>query len=168
MATAVLFIAAASAFSSRKGAIVVNSPDAKDTIPQKPQKATPDTTKKIDALRDTVISLRDSTANDTASTDSAHKKKGSLEAPVAYSATDSITYDANSKKAYLYGNGDVKYEDMELKAEQIEMNMDSSVVHAHGIKDSTKKWKGQPVYTQGSDNYKSDLMSFNFKTKKDT
>ena len=102
--------------------------------------------------RDTVIDFgtlgKDSLSTDSVRNDST-KKKEPLDAPVAYSATDSITYDAETKKAFLYGNGDVKYENMELKAERIEMNMDSSLVHAYGEKDSTGVWSGQPVYTQG-------------------
>lgn len=128
-----------------------------------------DTARQGTARRDTVIDFgvakNDTLAGDTARNDSA-KKKDPLDAPVVYSASDSITYDADSKKAFLYGDGNVKYENMELKAERIEMNMDSSLVHAYGEKDSTGVWTGQPVYTQGSEKYDSEVMSFNFKTKK--
>ena len=128
-----------------------------------------DTARQGTARRDTVIDFgvakNDTLAADTARNDSA-KKKDPLDAPVVYSASDSITYDADSKKAFLYGDGNVKYEKMELKAERIEMNMDSSLVHAYGEKDSTGVWTGQPVYTQGSEKYDSEVMSFNFKTKK--
>lgn len=128
-----------------------------------------DTVRPIAARRDTVIDFgvakNDTLAADTARNDSA-KKKDPLDAPVVYSASDSITYDADSKKAFLYGSGNVKYENMELKAQRIEMNMDSSLVHAYGEKDSTGVWNGLPVYTQGSEKYDSEVMSFNFKTKK--
>ena len=128
-----------------------------------------DTARQGTARRDTVIDFgvakNDTLAADTARNDSA-KKKDPLDAPVVYSASDSITYDADSKKAFLYGDGNVKYEKMELKAERIEMNMDSSLVHAYGEEDSTGVWTGQPVYTQGSEKYDSEVMSFNFKTKK--
>lgn len=146
--------------------------DAKDSVlPQDTGKANTDTANR-QAKRDTVIDFShtapaDSLANDTTANDST-KKKDALDAPVVYSASDSITYDADSRKAYLYGNGDVKYENMELKAQRIEMNMDSSLVHAYGEKDSTGVWTGQPVYTQGDEKYNSDVMSFNFKTKKDS
>lgn len=128
------------------------------------------------AAADTATAPQDSAAagggaiiislGDTAAADSSKSDKGSLEAPVEYAATDSITYDAGLKRAFLYGDGDVKYQDMELKSERIEMDLDSSVVHAYGVQDSTGKWTGQPVYTQGQDKYDSDTMSFNFKTKK--
>lgn len=120
--------------------------------------------------RDTVIDFShvaptDSLSQDSVAADST-KKKDPLDAPVAYSASDSITYDADSRTAFLWGEGDVKYENMELKAERIEMNMDSSLVHAYGVQDTTGVWSGQPVYTQGEEKYDSEKMSFNFKTKK--
>ena len=95
------------------------------------------------------------------------RKKEPLDAPVAYSATDSITYDAETKKAFLYGNGDVKYENMELKAERIEMNMDSSLVHAYGEKRFPRAYGADSLFIRrGDEKYNSDVMSFNFKTKK--
>lgn len=120
-----------------------------------------DTAASMDSL------LKDSTRTDTLTLDTLKKKKKSgLDAPVQYTATDSMVYDAHTKLAYLYGNGEVKYQDMQLTADRIAMNMDSSLVHANGAKDSAGKPKGTPVYKQGADQYKSELMSFNFKTKK--
>lgn len=95
-----------------------------------------------------------------------HQKKSVLEAKVDYEATDSVIFMMETKNAYLYGNGNVKYENIELAAEQIVMNMDSSIVHAVGVKDSLDVLQGTPVFKQGSDTYKSETMSYNFKTKK--
>ena len=131
------------------------------------EKAVTDSVTPGDTLRrDTVIDFGGAVAADSLSADSAAKKKDALDAPVAYSASDSITYDAASHKAYLFGSSDVKYENMELKAQRIEMDMDSSVVHAYGEQDSVGVWSGLPIYTQGSEKYDSERMSFNFKTKK--
>ncbi len=95
------------------------------------------------------------------------KKKG-IDAPVNYTADDSLVYDAQTKDAKLFGNAEVKYENMDLKSDKIRMNLDSSLVHATGSPDSTQKngIKGRPVFVMGSDNYDTDTISFNFKTKK--
>ena len=53
-------------------------------------------------------------------------KKTPLEAPVEYTAKDSLVFYMGSKNAYLYGNSNVKYTNIELTAENITMNMDSS------------------------------------------
>ena len=95
------------------------------------------------------------------------QKKNGIDAPVNFSANDSMVYDARNKTAFLYGTSSVKYENMDLKSERITLNMDSSLVHATGVRDTaTKGLTGTPVFTLGSDNYESDTMAFNFKTKK--
>lgn len=107
----------------------------------------------------------DSTAIDTTATDSAKRKPG-IDAPVDYECTDSLVYDAETRLVHLYGKAQVKYMDMTLNAAKITMNMDSSLVRAAGERDTAGILQDKPVYSQGSDNYHSELMAFNFKTKK--
>ena len=94
--------------------------------------------------------------------------KQGIDAPVTYSANDSLVYDAMTKDAKLYGNAEVKYENMDLKSDKIRMNLDSSLVHDTGSPDSMEKGgiKGRPVFVMGADNYDTDTIAFNFKTKK--
>ena len=93
-------------------------------------------------------------------------KKNGIDAPVQYVANDSLVYEGASGMAYLFGESNVKYEDMDLKSEEIYMCLDSSLVHARGGKDSTGVDFGTPVFVMGKDTYETDSMSFNFKTKK--
>lgn len=95
-----------------------------------------------------------------------HKKKNALEAPVTYEAKDSMTMFMDTKNAYLYGDANVKYQNIELTSENITMNMDSSVVHASYGLDSLGNKFGQPVFKDGGTDYKSETMSYNFDTKK--
>ncbi|MBO4673251.1 MAG: LPS-assembly protein LptD [Bacteroidaceae bacterium] len=94
------------------------------------------------------------------------QKKSALEAPVVYEAKDSVTFFMGSKNAYLYGNADVKYQKIDLKSENIRMNMDSSIVHAVGAVDTLGKKYGEPVFKDGGDEYEMEALSYNFKTKK--
>lgn len=94
------------------------------------------------------------------------KKSGALDAPVTFSSEDSMVYDAKSKVARLYGNSNVKYQNMDLSSDRIQMSLDSSLVRATGTADSTGAISGTPVFTMGQDKYESDTMAFNFKTKK--
>ena len=57
---------------------------------------------------------------------------------------------------------------MDLQSEQISLNLDSSMVHATGARDTSELsgMKGLPVFKMGNDTYESDTMAFNFKTKK--
>ena len=96
------------------------------------------------------------------------QKKNGIDAPVVFSANDSLIYDAVSKTAYLYGDAKVKYQVMDLASDKIYLNLDSNLVHATGsYADSTQtEIKGKPVFMMGQDKYESDTMSMNFKTKK--
>ncbi len=117
--------------------------------------------------RDTTHVAADSAALDSAAADTLRPKPG-IDSPVEYQATDSMIYDAQSGLAYLYGKAQVNYQNMQLTAAKIAMNMDSSLVHAEARPDSTAEGglAERPLYKQGSDEYDSERMSFNFKTKK--
>ena len=94
-------------------------------------------------------------------------RKNGIDSPVEYSADDSLTYSAASGLAHLYGSSKVKYQNMDLASEQIYMGLDSNLVHATGKMDTTThKLTGTPVFKMGNDEYESDTMAFNFKTKK--
>ena len=92
-------------------------------------------------------------------------RKNGIDAPVEYSAEDSMVYDGETKVAYLYGKSHVKYENMDLESDQISITLDSSLVHAMGSADSTGQKYGMPVFKMGNDTYETDTMAFNFKTK---
>lgn len=96
----------------------------------------------------------------------ASKKESALDAPVAYTAADSVVFVMGEKNAYLYGDAQVNYTNIELKSEQIQMNMDSSIVHAIGVEDSIGKLYGTPIFKEGNDTYEMETMSYNFKTRK--
>ena len=95
------------------------------------------------------------------------RKKNGIDAPVEFSANDSLVYEAGSGMAHLFGSSHVKYLNMDLKSDRIYMCLDSSLVHATGTRDTLKgEMVGAPVFQMGSDTYESDTMAFNFKTKK--
>ena len=102
---------------------------------------------------------------DTLSAESVKKKKQPLDAPVVYSANDSIVF-TQGGFAHLYGDGKVNYENIELGAEIITMNMDSSTVYARGVIDSVGVEKGKPVFKDGETPYETKAIRYNFKSKK--
>ena len=89
-----------------------------------------------------------------------------LEFPVKYIAKDSIRIDMKSKKVYLFGKSEVYYENIELKAENIDIDMDSNIVTARGKQDSTGKHFGEPVFSENGSEVNSHEMKYNFNTKK--
>ena len=127
----------------------------------------PNDTTQMDSLEKAVW-LRNKAVDDSIHLDSLNKqKKNSIEMPVDYTANDSMVYDATSRKVHLFGKANVKYEGMDLESEKIAISLDSSIVHATGVKDTAQKaLSGTPVFKMGNDSYESDTIAFNFKSKK--
>jgi LptD protein len=95
------------------------------------------------------------------------KHKAPIDAKVVYHARDSIRLDAETKKVFLYGDASVKYQDLELKAEYIDLSMDSNIANAHGVENKDSgKIIGKPEFHQGTDVFYADLIRYNFKSKK--
>lgn len=113
-----------------------------------------------------IAGIREDAPNDTTTTPDTGRKKSSIDAPIHYVANDSIVLMGNGI-AYLHGESDVKYEQMELTSEFIRVHMDSSQVFAQGVMDTVENdWKGRPVFKDGKDSYESDQITYNLKTQK--
>lgn len=93
------------------------------------------------------------------------KKDGSLDSPVHYVANDSIVLFYNGT-ACLHGQGDITYKTMNLKADFVRVNMDSSLIYASGVEDTLGDLQGQPKFSDGGEEYQSNEMTYNLKTKK--
>jgi hypothetical protein len=77
-----------------------------------------------------------------------------------------MRFDVINQKMYLFGSAEVTYEDLNLKAGYIELDMKSNMVFAKGRKDSVGNETELPVFTQGPQSFKSHQMTYNFQTKK--
>jgi hypothetical protein len=95
----------------------------------------------------------------------APRRSNALDDPVIYESNDSMIWDYGGY-ASLYGNGKVNYQNIQLTAAVIRMQMDSSLVYADGVPDSMGNWVGTPVFIDGSTPYESNHISYNFKTEK--
>lgn len=97
--------------------------------------------------------------------DTVKQSKNALDAPVVYQAKDSILMTAGNM-AYLYGEGNVKYQQIELQSEEITLSLDSSLVYARFGLDSIGEEFGYPLFKDGDQEYEAKTMRYNFKTKK--
>ncbi|MBS1546719.1 MAG: LPS-assembly protein LptD [Bacteroidetes bacterium] len=66
---------------------------------------------------------------------------------------------------YLFGAATVKYQDVELTADRIKLDMAKEEVQAYGTMDSAGAAVGFPVFTQGGQKVEADSIRYNFKTK---
>lgn len=127
-----------------------------DSLKNNPQALINDTSR--------LILAPDSARMDTAAADTT-KRKAILDAVVEYQAKDSIVM-TGTNWGHLFGDAQVKYTNMELKAEKISMNIDSSIAEAFYGVDTLGKKFNYPLLTQGGTDYESETMRYNFKNQK--
>ena len=89
-----------------------------------------------------------------------------LEATITYSAQDSIIPDFENQKMYLYKKGVINYQNIELKADYIMLDMAKKEVYAEGLPDSTGAIVGTPVFKMGEEEFESKTLNYNFETQK--
>lgn len=93
------------------------------------------------------------------------KSSDKIDAVVDYTANDSLVFFGNGV-GILYGESDVNYKNINLKANFIRVTMDSSLVYARGVPDSLGVMKGEPVFAEGEKSYDSKAMTYNLQTRK--
>lgn len=132
-------------------------PQAKDSLPP---------------AEDSIARRRDSlrVADSTSRADSLFLlDKSSLTRPAFSGAKDSIRQDFSNgqRKMYYWGDVEVSYDNIKLKADYMEYDMSTGTVYARGTYDSlAQEWKGQPEMTQGSQTFNMEEVRYNFNTRK--
>ena len=95
-----------------------------------------DTLTRDDIIRDSIqraIDLHNKAIDDSIAKDSINKSRSKgISSPVHYQSEDSMVYLASTKKAYLFGSANVKYENMTLDAEKVDMSNETILIHATG------------------------------------
>lgn len=80
---------------------------------------------------------------------------------------DKIVLDSlKGSKLYLYKNVKVKFQDIKLLADYVELNKDSFLVYATGKADSIGSITGKPILTFGKDEFVAEEIRYNLKTRK--
>ncbi len=89
-----------------------------------------------------------------------------LDAIVEYTARDTIFHDIRNRRVYIYGNADLKYLDMHLTADYIEIDFNTNELYARGLPDTAGVIRGHPVFTEGMQSFESRELRYNFETKR--
>ena len=154
--------------SLKKASVAQFTPDsirpAAGTLPQAKDSLPP--------AEDSIARRRDSlrVADSTSRADSLFLlDKSSLTRPAFSGAKDSIRQDFSNgqRKMYYWGDVEVSYENIKLKADYMEYDMSTGTVYARGTYDSlAQEWKGQPEMTQGSQTFNMEEVRYNFNTRK--
>jgi lipopolysaccharide assembly outer membrane protein LptD (OstA) len=97
------------------------------------------------------------------------KKNRDVDAVVSASAKDSLIYDVKNKKMYLFGSGELKYKQTNLKSGKIFVDYEKNELEAFGIQDTSDtakvKIKQVPILAEGKDVYEGSSIRYNFKTQ---
>ncbi len=89
-----------------------------------------------------------------------------LDAPVTYSAKDSIIYDVTNGKVFLYGGAKIEQNDIALRANRLIFDQNAKIVDAQGSTDSTGQLIGRPVFTDKTQEFRANQLTYNFESKK--
>lgn len=111
----------------------------------------------------------DTTQADTtlAQTDSVTvQPQGDIKTTIKYSAKDSIVSDVQNQIIRLYGDAKITYGQIDLAAAEIEINWATNTLKANSVTDSTGKKIGVPVFKDGPDEYETQSIEYNLKSRK--
>jgi lipopolysaccharide assembly outer membrane protein LptD (OstA) len=107
------------------------------------------------------LQMHDTTATRTAT---------GIDSLVSYTAQDSVIYSLSTRTMYLYGKGAIRYKAFSIKADQIDINWNTSVLNAQGVPDTSdttgKRFRGTPDLVDGGETYKGSRVAYNFRTKR--
>ena len=92
--------------------------------------------------------------------------KGEIETTVNYVASDSIYYNMENQKISMYGDSNIDYGTINLKAEEIEIDWNNKLIDANFKLDTLGKKIGKPIFTEENQSYETDKISYNFDSKK--
>ena len=126
----------------------------------------------LKARLDSTRMLRDSlrVADSTSRADSLDLLgKSSISKPAFSAAKDSSrqVFVDGQRKMFYWGDVQVSYENITLKADYMEYDMNSGTVFARGTLDTlTGEWKGQPEMTQGDQTFNMEEIRYNFNSRK--
>ena len=93
------------------------------------------------------------------------RQRESFDDIIAYKAQDSMVLIGQSL-TYLFGPSTVDYKDKGMDANFMRLNLDSNLVYAHYILDSTGKATAYPKFRDGGESYEAKSLNYNFKTSK--
>jgi lipopolysaccharide assembly outer membrane protein LptD (OstA) len=115
---------------------------------------------------DSLVIINDTLRIDTIPKNIHRSSSSAIQSKVTYSAKDKIKKDLINKTMILTNKAIVNYEDIEIKADSIVIDMKTNLLFAAGRRDSTGKIVGKPVFSQGSQLINADELTYNFKTKR--
>ncbi|HNF68065.1 MAG TPA: putative LPS assembly protein LptD [Chitinophagales bacterium] len=147
------------AIGAHSGNFVYNNVQTNEAFVYSSAQSVPDSSIAIDSTKNDSLLLNGNDLWYAVSPDA-------LDQIINYKGVDSIIYDLDSGKTYIYAKGEITYQSFNLKADFIVFDWAEKTICAKQITDSTGK-KGDLVYFKdGDEEFKAEYMCYNFGTKK--
>jgi len=115
---------------------------------------------------DIILTRQDTLTSDTTALSVYSISPDAIDLPIIYSALDTMYIDKVKQKVYLINGAKTTYGDINLEAYYIELDLVTNAVFARGRIDSTRKLVETPRFRDGSEEFESEELTYNFKTKR--
>ncbi len=120
----------------------------------------------LKTVSDILVVAKDSVSVDTLPLKVRKPSNAGIDSKITYKAVQLSKRDLKNKQWILVKNAVIDYQDIEVKADSIVINMETNLLFAIGRRDTTGKVIGKPSFKQGSNAFESDELTYNFKTRK--
>ena len=96
------------------------------------------------------------------------KSGAGLDRIITGHAVDSLYYDMRKKMVYMYEQGEVKYDNMNLQADFMNIDLDSKNIYAYGKADTIngEPTVTRPLFTQGGTSLNMDTIAYNIESQR--
>ncbi|MEG1413861.1 MAG: putative LPS assembly protein LptD [Mucinivorans sp.] len=146
---------------SLKSVVGIDSLRAGDSLPSSERSAT-------DSLRKDSLATDSLAQGKPLATDSlpGEPHKPLLDAPILVTFKDSLVYEPQSKDFLIYQQGEIEYEGKKLRADFMKLQIESKLVQARGVMDTTKKKMTRTEFVDGKMTYDMDSIAYNMDSGK--
>jgi len=93
-------------------------------------------------------------------------KKNDIETTINYTAKDSMIFEIEDRRLFLYGNTHIDYGSITLESDQTTIDWNERNIKSKYTLDTLGRKRGKPVFSQGGSVYETDDILYNFKTKR--
>ena len=118
--------------------------------------------------RDSLVAEQITSEIDSVRSDTASKKSSGLGEIINFKAVDSLAYNVAERTAEMYTQGDVTYQDMNLKSDFMRIDMNTREIYAYGKTDTVdgKPTVTRPVFEDQNSSYTMDTITYNITSGK--
>lgn len=95
-----------------------------------------------------------------------NQAKNDIETTINYHARDSMIFEIDEQKLYLYGDTHIDYGNITLDADQTSIDWSQRTIKSRFSYDTLGRKRGKPVFSQGEEVYETDDILYNFKTER--